>query len=265
MSSNLMNCVQVRINEGVHYIELNNPATKNSLDLEMASGLLHAVKEANQDSSCFSIVFLSTARAFFSTGPALQELHELSTCPKGSELLSEVVERLNEIILEIYESPKLTVAAIHGYAYGGGLNLMLACDYRIAEEKTKFIENFHYMGFTPDLSASYFLPRYIGLTRSVELLLTGRMFTAREVADWGLFHQVVEKRAVMLEQVETLCRQVSQGEGRNLKRMKELLRSSYCSTLEEHLDKERRYLIDCLNYPEITNRLKNIGNISLNN
>ena len=53
---------------------------------------------------------------------------------------------------------KVTIAAIHGYAYGGGFNIMLPCDFRFAEAKTKFIENFYYMGVTPDLGSSYFFP-----------------------------------------------------------------------------------------------------------
>lgn len=260
-----MSFIQVNIKEGIRYIELNNPQTKNSLDLQMATDLLNAVQQANEDPECKAIVFLSTARAFFSSGPAIQGLIELSTQQDGAALLDGVVEMINKVIIAIYESPKLTVAGIHGYAYGGGLNIMLACDYRIAEEKTKIIENFHYMGFTPDLSASYFLPRYIGLSRTMELLLTGRLFTAKEVADWGLFHEVVEKRSAMLERIDQLTRQILQGEGRNLPRMKELLRSSFYSTLEEHLDKEKRYLTDCFKYPEITERLKNVGSLSLIN
>ncbi|BFT74189.1 enoyl-CoA hydratase/isomerase family protein [Paenibacillus sp. P36] len=260
-----MSSIQVDDKEGIYYILMNNPETKNSLDLAMATELYEAVREANENPSCNAIVFLSKARAFFSSGPALDELIELSTLQNGAALLSEVVEKLNQVILEIYHSPKLTIAGVHGYAYGGGLNIMLACDYRIAEEKAKFIENFHYMGFTPDLSASYFLPRYIGLSHTMELLLTGRMFTAKEVADWGLFHDVVEKRAVMLERIDTLCRQFVQGESRNLQRMKELLRTSFYSTLEEHLEKEKRYLTDCLNFPELTGRLKSVAGMSLTN
>jgi enoyl-CoA hydratase/carnithine racemase len=257
-----MSSVKVNIRDDVHYLELDSPQTRNCLDRQMAADLLQAVRQANEDPACRAIVFLSSSRAFFSSGPELEGLIELSVRPDGAELLDSVVEEFNQIILAIYESPKLTIAGIHGYAYGGGLNIMLACDYRIAEEKTKCIENFHYMGVTPDLSASYFLPRYIGLSRTMELLLTGRMFTAREVADWGLFHEVVGKRSVMLERIEQLCRQILQGEGRNLLRMKELLRSSFYFTLEEHLAKEKRYLTDCFQYPEITDRLKNVGNLS---
>lgn len=260
-----MSTINVRKQDGVHYIEFDSPETKNRLDMETANDLYEAVRSANRDESCQAIAFLSTARAFFSCGPALDGLIELSARPDGAELLGDVVEKLNRVILEIYESPKLTIAGIHGYAYGGGLNIMLACDYRVAEEKAKFIENFHYMGFTPDLSASYFLPRYIGLSRSMELLLTGRLFTAKEVADWGLFHEVVEKRSVMLERIDRLCRHIMTGETRNLSRMKELLRSSYYSTLEEHLEKEKRYLTECFDRPEITARLISVGGNALAN
>ena len=73
--------------------------------------------------------------------------------------------------MEIYQSPKITVAAVHGFAYGGGLNIMLACDYRLTVHNAKFIENFLYMGVTPDLSSSYFLTRLIGITKTTELII----------------------------------------------------------------------------------------------
>lgn len=256
-----MSVIEVRVEGSIHYIAFNDPDTKNALNMETAVALYEAVTHANEDDNCQVIVFLSNARAFFSSGPSLESLIELSTLPDGALLLGEVVEQLNQIILAIYNSPKLTIAGIHGYAYGGGLNLMLACDYRIAESRSKFIENFHSMGFTPDLSASYFLPRYIGLSRTMELLLTGRLFTADEAAGWGLFHEVVEKRSAMLTRIDEFCQQVIMGEMRNLPRMKELLRDSYYSTLSEHLEKERMYLQDCLRFPEITNRLKQVGGI----
>lgn len=257
-----MSVIEVRVEGSAHYIAFNDPNTKNALNKQSAIALYEAVNQANQDDNCEIIVFLSNARAYFSSGPSLESLIELSKHPNGAQLLGEVVEQLNKVILAIYESPKLTIAGIHGYAYGGGLNLILACDYRIAEERTKCIENFHNMGFTPDLSASYFLPRYIGLSRSIELLLTGRIFTAKEAADWGLFHEVVQKRSVMLHRIEEFCRQVTQGEMRNVPRMKELLRTSYYSTLAEHLEKENKYLQDCLRYPEITDRLRRVAGMT---
>ncbi|WP_059048993.1 enoyl-CoA hydratase/isomerase family protein [Paenibacillus senegalimassiliensis] len=251
--------VRTRIAGSIFYIELNHPATRNSLEKEMATQLLQAIRAASANPKCAIIVFLSTLRSCFSVGPSLAGLTELSLHPQGAALLGDVVDVLNQIVMEIYHSPKLTVAGIHGCAYGGGLNIMLACDYRLAEEKTKLIENFHYMGFTPDLGASYFLPRCIGQSRCMDLLVTGRLFTAREVADWGLFHEVVEKRSGLLERIDALCSRFLTGEVRNVERMKELLHTSADTSLEEHLEKEKRYLTDCLRYPEITQRLKQVG------
>lgn len=251
--------VRTRIEGSIFYIELNHPATRNSLDEAMAARLLQAIRAANANKRCTIIVFLSALRSCFSVGPSLAGLTELSLHPEGPALLGNVVDVLNEIVLEIYDSPKLTIAGLHGCAYGGGLNIMLACDYRLAEEKTKLIENFHYMGFTPDLGASYFLPRCIGQSRCMGLLVTGRLFTAGEVADWGLFHEVVEKKSGLLDRIDALCSRFLTGEVRNVERMKELLRSSAGASLEDHLEKEKRYLTDCLRYPEITERLKQVG------
>jgi 2-(1,2-epoxy-1,2-dihydrophenyl)acetyl-CoA isomerase len=141
---------------------------------------------------------------------------------------------------------------------------MLPCDLRFAESKTKFIENFYYMGVTPDLSSSYFLPRLIGLAKTKELILTGRIFTAKEAEHWGLFYRVVDKRSEMMQEVDRFCQDVLQGDSSTISQMKELLADSSVVSLEKHLKKEQEYLINHLVKPETIARLQNIQQRRLN-
>lgn len=253
-----MSLVEIRKEGSVFHIELNYPEKKNGLDFSMAEALLAAVTQAERDPACRIMVFSSKGRAYFSAGPDLEGLIECAKSKEGARMLDEIISRLNRLILMINGSAKVTIAAIHGYAYGGGFNIMLPCDFRFAEAKTKFIENFYYMGVTPDLGSSYFLPRLIGWTRTKELLLTGRLFTAREAEEWGLFTEVVEKRAEMMKRVETLCERVLSGDAETLPGMKELFSRSFHTELAEHLDREKTLLIDSLLKPSTVHRLEKI-------
>jgi 2-(1,2-epoxy-1,2-dihydrophenyl)acetyl-CoA isomerase len=241
---------------GVRYIELAHVQSRNALDDVMAAELLAAIREANADSSCGIVVFRSTLRNCFSTGPSLEGLIQCVGTPEGSERLDPVIQRLNEVILEIHGSPKVTAAAIHGYAFGGGLNLFLACDYRIAVESTVCIENFLYMGVTPDLGASYFLPRLIGSTRTLELLLSGRTFTAREAAGWGMFTEVVDRRAALAPRIEALGEKLARADLTRIPALKQLLRASESAPLASHLAEERHALVRCCAESTVRERLE---------
>ncbi|PWK07431.1 enoyl-CoA hydratase/isomerase family protein [Tumebacillus permanentifrigoris] len=251
-----MSLVNIRNAGAVRYVELDDQEKKNALDPLMADALLAAMEQVHADPECKIIVFTSTGRNYFSIGPDLEGMIELASREDGVQDLERVAAKLNAFIMAIHTSPKITIAALHGYAFGGGLNVFLACDYRIAEAKTKFIEKFYYMGITPDLSSSYFLPRLIGQTRTKDLLLTGRMFTAREAADWGLFQEVIDKRSEMMARVEALCNQFLTGGTDTIVGMKALLNRD--DGLAEHLELEKTWLCERFRDPSVRERLMNI-------
>ncbi|MGG3891733.1 enoyl-CoA hydratase/isomerase family protein [Metabacillus fastidiosus] len=253
-----MEIVKVRDEGSIRYLELNDGIKKNSLDLEMAQSLLKAIKLADEKADCKVIVFSSTGRAHFSKGPDLDQLINLAEKNNEQAKLDQVVSILNQVILEIYQTSKITIAAIHGYAYGGGLNIMLACDYRLTVNNAKFIESFLYMGVTPDLSASYFLPRLIGMPKTLEILLTGRLFTGQEAAEWGIFQESFSKRSEMMERVKQLGEQFNTLYLENISKMKELLRVTYFQSLEQQLELEKQLLLEAFQHPAIKSSLMNV-------
>ncbi|MFA9557766.1 enoyl-CoA hydratase/isomerase family protein [Evansella sp. AB-rgal1] len=253
-----MEMIKVSDSGSIRCIELNNNETKNSLDLTMARELLETILEANSQQDCKVILFQSAGRAHFSKGPDIQQLIELKNRDDGEGQLDEVISLYNRFIMEIYQSPKITIAAIHGYAYGGGLNIMLACDYRLTVNNAKFIESFLSMGVTPDLSASYFLPKLIGMTKTIQLLFTGTMFTGIEAKEWGIFQESFSKRNEMMERARELADQFSVYPSDVIKHTKRLLRLSYHHSLEEQLNMERELVVEAFKQPTIENQLKNV-------
>ncbi|PEW83760.1 enoyl-CoA hydratase [Bacillus cereus] len=259
-----MKCVKTTCN--VHtataYIYLDSKETKNSLDFAFATELLEEIRSANHNPDIKTIVFLSQHRSFFSSGPSLPGLLEIGETKNHSEL-QKMLDLLNEVIKEIYYSPKVTIVGFNGYAYGGGLNIFLGCDYRIAVERAKFIENFHNMGVTADLSSSYFLPRLIGMTKTYSIILSGDLFTAAEVKDWGLFNQVFPSTKEMKSHIEEFCKKIHSQDFSAIQRTKMLLKHSLQNTLEDQLCMENEALQNSFKSDEVINRLKTILNHSM--
>ncbi|MBE5102249.1 enoyl-CoA hydratase/isomerase family protein [Priestia aryabhattai] len=244
------------------YIYLDSQETKNSLDFSLATSLLTEVKKANNDPFIKTIVFLSAHRAFFSSGPSLSGLLKIAE-HQNDEELKNILDVLNELIRQIYHSPKVTIVGFNGYAYGGGMNVFLGCDYRIAVERTKFIENFHNIGVTADLSSSYFLPRLIGMTRTMSVILSGDIFTAGDAKDWGLFNEVITSNKEMKNHIEKFCEKINKADFISIQGTKKLLKDSLANSLENHLELESEALRNRFKYKEVANRLKTVLNHSL--
>jgi 2-(1,2-epoxy-1,2-dihydrophenyl)acetyl-CoA isomerase len=176
-------------------IYLKSKENQNSLTYGMAKELLQSIKNANNSRSVKSIVFLSQHR-FFSKGPDIKDLLNISL-NNDLPFFEEMLDLLNDIILEIYNSPKTTIVGYNGLAYGGGLNLFLGCDLRFATIRTKIIENFGYMGLSLDLDSSFFLPRLIGQTQTMSILLLERIITAEKLQSTNLFNKIFRKNSEM--------------------------------------------------------------------
>ncbi|WP_078392755.1 enoyl-CoA hydratase/isomerase family protein [Shouchella patagoniensis] len=237
------------------YIEIDFPENKNAFNLEMATFLLNSIEEAELDPECYVIVFKSNQRACFSSGPRPADLINMIE-NEGTVQIGEIISVFNQVLLKIAQSRKFTIAAIHGYAYGGGFNLMLPCDYRIAVERTKFIENFYEMGITPDLGASYFLPEILGFEKSLHLLLLEGLFTGKEALEWGLIHETAPTKKEMMEKVETICNKLIRGLSKRIIETKEILKTSGKSTLEDQLVREKQAILLCFEEKAVQERLK---------
>ncbi|MFQ5485222.1 MAG: enoyl-CoA hydratase-related protein, partial [Desulfobacterales bacterium] len=103
-----------------------------------------------------------------------------------------------QVTLRIFDMKKPVIAAINGHAVGVGITMTLAMDIRfVAEEATKIGFIFNRRGLVPEGCSTYFLPKIVGITRAAELILTGRMFTAEEGMEMGLFSGVVSLADLM--------------------------------------------------------------------
>lgn len=171
---------------GVATITLNRPQALNAFIPQMNSELLDALKDGDRDGAIRCFVITGAGRAFC----AGQDLKARTPDQKGS-LGASLREKYNPIILQIRRTEKIVLAAVNGVAAGAGCNLALACDLRIASEEARFIQAFVRVGLAPDSGGSFILPRLVGFSKALELLLLGEPIDAKEAQRIGLAAKVV--------------------------------------------------------------------------
>ena len=213
--------------DGIATITLHRPEKLNALTTALCDELIAALRTASTDSAVRAIVLAGAGRAFC----AGADLTILAT--DGDAL----VRAGREIALLIRAAPQPVIAAVNGPAAGGGANLALACDYKIAADTATIGEVFAKLGLGPDWGGSFFLPRLAGTARALELLWSARMVPAAEAYALGLFDRIVPA-----ERLETEVRALAQAwatfPALSLRRAKEAIYRSLTATLPEMLDFE---------------------------
>lgn len=177
----------------VAWVTLNRPERLNALSTGLMLELTDLVTKLSDDPATRVIVIRGSGRAF-GAGADLKEQHERRAEPGFSRLL---MQRVRTLQAAINASPKISIAAVHGFALAGSLELMMACDLAIATEDARISDQHINFGLPPVGSSTQRLPRLVGTRRALEMLLTGSSITGKEAAAMGLVN-----RAVPAEQFE---------------------------------------------------------------
>jgi 2-(1,2-epoxy-1,2-dihydrophenyl)acetyl-CoA isomerase len=173
-------------NNGVATITLNRPQALNAFVPQMNKEVLEALKDGERDSEVRCLMVTGAGRAFC----AGQDLKGRTPGQKGS-LGASLREKYNPMIRQVRQMEKIVIAAVNGVAAGAGCNLALACDLRLASAEAKFIQSFVRVGLAPDSGGSFILPRLVGFSKAMELLLLGETVDAKEAQRIGLVAKVL--------------------------------------------------------------------------
>jgi 2-(1,2-epoxy-1,2-dihydrophenyl)acetyl-CoA isomerase len=219
--------VLVEVADRIGTVTLNRPEKLNAFDPEGCQDLIEALRMLANADAVRVIVITGAGRAFC----AGADLSVLGT--RGNELVAAG----KDIALTIRNAPKPVVAAVNGPAAGGGANLALACDYRVASDQASIGQVFHRLGLGPDWGGSYFLPRLTGISKALELVWSARMVPAAEALQLGLFDRVVPQSSLAAE-TRVLAQQWGAMAPLAVSKAKAALYRSEHSTLEEMLDLE---------------------------
>jgi enoyl-CoA hydratase/carnithine racemase len=196
----------------VGWVRLNRPERLNAMTIEMWEELAKLGESLGDDASLRCLVVMGEGRAF-SSGIDVEHLLSggggglFSEAGKGSgaqasspsssrgpedKLVTRITD-IQEAYTWLADAPYPTIAAIRGYALGGGLQLALACDLRIATRGTKLAMPEHKYGLLPDLGGTYWLPRIVGPAKAKELIFTAETIDAEEALRIGLVNRLVEE------------------------------------------------------------------------
>lgn len=170
--------VHLDVAGGVATVTLDSPANRNALSHRLSSELAEKLDAAIADERARLIVLTGV-------GPAFCAGADLKEQRAGNEAGRAQAPPLDAILTAIWNAPKPVVGRINGPARAGGLGLVVACDIAVAEESTTFAVTEVRLGLAPAMVSVVLLPK-LGLTRSLELFLTGDPFDARAAAAWGL-------------------------------------------------------------------------------
>jgi len=219
--------VLVEISGGIGTLTMNRPEKLNAFDMESCDDLIEALRMVATSDAVRVIVLTGAGRAFCA-GADLSVLGQ-----DGPKLVAAG----KEIALLIRSAPKPVLAAVNGPAAGGGANLALACDYRLASDQASIGQVFHKLGLVPDWGGSYFLPRLVGISKALELVWSARMVSAAEAAQLGIFDRVVP-HADLAAETRKLAETWAAMPPLAVRKAKDALYRSERSTLSEMLDLE---------------------------
>jgi 2-(1,2-epoxy-1,2-dihydrophenyl)acetyl-CoA isomerase len=215
-------------------ITLNRPEVLNALDLQLGRELFHAVLQVDEDPDVRCVVVTGASRAFCAGGDVKAFVANL---PRPGALIKELTTYLHGAVSRLCRTDKPVVMAVNGVAAGGGFSLAMSGDIVLAAESASFTMAYAGIGATPDGSSSYFLPRLIGLRRTMDLYLSNRTLSGREAMTWGLVTRV-EPDAHFKASTEKLARELAQGPTRAFGAAKRLFHESTSESLETQMELE---------------------------
>jgi 2-(1,2-epoxy-1,2-dihydrophenyl)acetyl-CoA isomerase len=219
--------VLIEIDDSLGTITLNRPEKLNAFDPSACQDLIEALHMLSDADAVRVIIVTGAGRAFC----AGADLSVLGT--QGDELVAAG----KTVALAIRNAPKPVLAAVNGPAAGGGANLALACDYRIAADQASIGQVFHKLGLGPDWGGTYFLPRLTGISKALELVWSARMVPAAEALTLGLFDRVVKSDELLVETTK-LAKHWAGMAPLAVRKAKAALYRSMHTPLEEMLDVE---------------------------
>ena len=180
-------------NEGIATITLNRPDALNAWSTELAQEFLGAMEDARNDESVKVVIITGAGEKAFSAGADIKAMKGM-TALKARELSNMGYKICNAI--ETIEKP--VIAAINGYALGGGMEVSMACDFRVASDKARMGQTEINIGLIPGWGGTQRLTRLVGKARAKELVYTGKIVDASTALQWGLVNMVVAATELMI-------------------------------------------------------------------
>lgn len=186
--------VLYEVRDQIAIITLNRPDNRNSMTEDILAGIEARVKQVHADQNIRCVVITGNGHCFCAGADFKQGATR--DLPKRDLQPNEKSFAMYQPFLSILDIEVPVIGALNGHAIGGGLGLTLVCDIRVANQDAKYGANFTKLGLHPGMATTYFLPRFIGVPRAAELLLTGRIITGAQAEEYGLMNYALPENQV---------------------------------------------------------------------
>lgn len=215
----------------VGQIQINRPDVLNALNIELMGELLECLKAFDRDSEVGCIVITGNKKAF-AAGADIKEMATQSAIDMYIRDQFATWDNIRKI-------KKPIIAATSGFVLGGGCELTMACDMIVAAECTKFGQPEIKLGIIPGAGGTQRLTRAVGKAKAMEMILTGKMYSAKEMFEAGLVSRVVDDE-VYLEEALELAKEIASMPPLALQTAKESILKAFDTTIEGGLEFERK-------------------------
>ncbi|PAV21272.1 enoyl- hydratase [Pyrrhoderma noxium] len=220
----------------VMFLNLNRPKLKNAISMGLLREFRECISDAEKNKKLRVLIVCSSIPGSFCAGA---DLAERKTMTKAQ--VSDFLQDLRNAFTALENLSIPTIAAIDGPALGGGLELALACDFRIAGHSvTKIGLPETRLGIIPGAGGTQRAARLLGVAKAKELILTGRILTASEALSWGLINGISDSRTTAVDKAVQLAQEMLPSAPLALKAAKDAISTSTSLDLESGLDYERK-------------------------
>ena len=183
--------VKLAVSDCTAVITISRPSALNALSKAVLAELSAALAEVRADEDCRALIVTGDGEKAFVAGADIAEMRDL-----GPDEAADFARRGQAVFRAIEELPIPAIAAVNGYALGGGCELALACDIRIASENARFAQPETGLGIIPGFGGSVRLPATVGRARAAYLILTGRQVNAADALAMGLVSEVTPRESL---------------------------------------------------------------------
>ncbi len=221
------------ITDGIARIVLDRPERMNAFTFEMIDAWLAALLRCRTDDDVKVIIVTGTGSAFCSGGDIVEMVDRLGHTPEQRK--NELFQRIERIPLALEDLDKPVIAVVNGVATGAGMDMALMCDIRYAGESARFAETYVNVGLVPGAGGAHYLPRLVGVSRALELFLTGEFVDAQEALRIGLVNKVFADETLMQE-AEKIARKMLRAPALTLRMTKRAIYQGMRNDLRTNLD-----------------------------
>ncbi len=235
-----MSAVLFEENNGTAIVTINRPDKLNSIDEETLGILEKTVKKLHQ-TSVRSVIITGSGDKAFCAGVDVQYLNKLE-----GDAVGKFVDRIHALLFDVEKIDKPVIAAVNGYCLGGGCELAMSCDLRIASSKAKFGQPEVKLGIIPGAGGTQRMPKLIGISRAKELIFTGRTISAQTALQIGLVNEIVDPTRVLQEALK-VAGEINKNSHNAVKNAKLSLNSS---SSDAGYKVERVAFVDCFGHKD---------------